>query len=429
MANNRLAFINGIILTGEENMTPIRNHILFTENDRIQAISPAQVSTEGFEVIDLKGAYLMPGMINLHVHIPATGKPKKKQTDARKLVRLLTSTALLRKVCYRMCASYVLPELLSGVTTIRAVGGVLDFDSRLRDDINAGKLPGPRILAANMAISVPGGHMAGSLAYEAHSAQEAAELVGKIAEGHPDLIKLMITGGVLDAVKRGEPGELKMPAEYVRAACDAAHRLGLKVAAHVESPEGIKVALRNGVDTIEHGAQPDEEMIRLFKESGAVLVNTISPALPFALFERELIGATEVQQYNGKVLFNGIINCVRECLKAGIPVGLGTDTGCPYITHYDMWREVYYLQKYAGVSNEFALCSATLGNARIIGMENEIGSLSAGKCADLIVTEENPLEDLKALRHVSMVVSRGRIVDVSGLRKYPECERQLDRYL
>ncbi|MBR5048154.1 MAG: amidohydrolase family protein, partial [Erysipelotrichaceae bacterium] len=106
-----------------------------------------------------------------------------------------------------------------------------------------------------------------------------------------------------------------------------------------------------------------------------------------------------------------------------------TDTGCPYITHYDMWREVYYLQKYAGVSNEFALYSATLGNARIIGMENEIGSLAAGKCADLIVTEENPLEDLKALRHVSMVVSRGRIVDVSGLRKYPECERQLDRYL
>ncbi|MCR5576556.1 MAG: amidohydrolase family protein [Oscillospiraceae bacterium] len=429
MKNSKLAFINGVILSGEEGMEPLRGHILFTNGDRIEAIRPDGADTAGYQVIDLAGAALMPGLINLHVHIPATGKPKKKQTDAKKLVKLLTSNALMRKICYGMCGKYVRPQLLSGVTTIRAVGGVQDMDSRLRDEIAAGKRVGPRILAANMAVSVPGGHMAGSLAYEAHSAQEAAAFVRKIAEDRPDLIKLMITGGVLDATKRGEPGELKMPPDYVRAACDEAHRLGLKVAAHVESPEGVKVALENGVDTIEHGAKPDAEMIALFKERGAALVATISPALPFALFDRSLIGATEVQQYNGNIVFEGIIDCAKACLEAGVPVGLGTDTGCPYITHYDMWREVNYFQKYCGVSNAFALYTATLGNAKIVGLDKELGSLAPGKCADLIVTVRDPLEDLTALRDVSMVVSRGEIVDISGLKKYPDCEKELDKYL
>ena len=429
MKKNRYAFTNGLILTGEEGMEPIRGQILFTDGDRIEALRPDGASTDGYEVIDLAGAAIMPGLINLHVHIPATGKPKKKQTDAKKLVRILTANALLRSVCYGMCAKYVKPQLLSGVTTIRAVGGVQDMDSRLRDEIAAGKRVGPRILAANMAVSVPGGHMAGSLAYEAHSAEEAAAFVRKIAAEKPDLIKLMITGGVLDAEKKGEPGELKMPADYVKAACDEAHRLGLKVAAHVESPEGVRIALQNGVDTIEHGAKPDDEILTLFKERGAALVATLSPALPFALFDRALIGASEVQQFNGNIVFEGIIACAKACLAAGVPVGLGTDTGCPYITHYDMWRELNYFHKYCGVSNAFALYTATLGNARIVGLDKELGSIAPGKCADLIVTVRNPLDDLTALRDVSMVVSKGEIVDISGLKKYPDCEKELDKYI
>ena len=239
----------------------------------------------------------------------------------------------------------------------------------------------------------------------------------------------MITGGVLDATKKGEPGEMKMPADYVKAACDEAHRLGLPVAAHVESTEGVKVALENGVDTIEHGAKPDDEMIGLFKARSASHIATISPALPFALFDRSIIGATEVQQYNGRIVFDGIIDCAKACLENGIPVGLGTDTGCPYITHYDMWREVYYFHTYCGVSNAFALHTATLGNAEILGMEDELGSIAPGKCADLIVTAANPLDDLKALRNVSMVVARGEIVDISGLKKYPAVEHELDKFL
>ena len=165
-----------------------------------------------------------------------------------------------------------------------------------------------------------------------------AALVRKIAEDKPDLIKLMITGGVLDAKSKGEPGELKMPPEVVKAACDQAHALGLPVAAHVESPQGVRVALEGGVDTIEHGAKPDEEILRLFKERHACHIATISPALPYAIFDRSVTGASETEQYNGKLVMDGIIDCAKACLKNGIPVGLGTDTGCPYITHYDMWR-------------------------------------------------------------------------------------------
>ena len=231
----------------------------------------------------------------------------------------------MRKIMDKICEGYMKTELYSGVTTLRGVGGVEDVDSRLRDRIERNEVPGPRILAANMAVSVPGGHMAGSLAYEATSAEEAVMYVEKIASENPDLIKLMITGGVLDAKVKGEPGELKMPPEYVKAACDAAHARGLMVAAHVESPEGVKVALQNGVDTIEHGAKPDEEMIALFKERGAALVATLSPALPYALFDREISGASEMEQYNGDVVFQGIIDCAFEEAGSMILLDYKTD--------------------------------------------------------------------------------------------------------
>ena len=362
----RYAFVNGIILDGSKDMQPVAGKAILTDGDRITGITSELSDLQGYEIADLNGAYIMPGLINLHVHIPGSGKPKKKPVDAQKVVNLITTNAVTREIGYNMTSRYVLPALYSGVTTIRSVGGVEDFDSRLRDDIAAGKKKGPRILAGNMAVSVPNGHMAGSLAYIAHSAEEAVEFVRKIAEDGPDLIKLMITGGVYDATVKGEPGVLRMPAEYVKAACDEAHKLGFHVAAHAESPEGIKIALRNGVDTIEHGAKPDDEMMALFKETGSALVATLSPALPFAYFDRELLGTTEVQQYNGKVVFDGIVDCAKACMESGVPVGLGTDTGCPYTTHYDMWRELYYFHKYCGASNSFALHTATLVNAGMV---------------------------------------------------------------
>ena len=425
----KYALTNGVILSGREDMEPVTGQAILVEGERIAAIVPQGELPAGYELVDLGGRYVMPGLINLHIHLPATGKPKKKESDPKKLVRLMTSNGLMRAVLTAICRGSVETQLRSGVTTVRTVGGVLDVDAAIRDEINSGKRVGPRILAANEAVSVPGGHMAGSLAYEAHSAEEARALVEKIAAGKPDLIKLMITGGVLDATVKGEPGVLKMPPEYVRAACEAAHAHGLKVAAHVESPEGVRVALENGVDTIEHGAEPDETILELFRQRGAALVATLSPALPYALFDRSVSHASELAQYNGKVVFDGIIDCAKACLANGIPVGLGTDTGCPFITHYDMWRELNYFHKYCGVSTRFALYTATLRNAEIAGVAAETGSIEVGKCADLIVTDGDPLADLTTLRSVHLVMARGHLLREPKVKKYAAVEQELDRYL
>lgn len=426
----KVAYINGIILNGSEDMRPQKGMMILTDGEKIESVVPQTAKVpEGYQQVDLNGRYIMPGLINMHLHLPASGRPKKKEEDNVKKVRLLTGNALFRRIVRSMCERYAKTQLMSGVTTIRTMGGVLDIDSQIRDRIDQGKITGPRILAADMAVSVEGGHMAHSLAYAAHSQDEARSLVRKILKGRPDVIKLMITGGVLDAKAKGEPGELKMPAEYVKAACDEAHRAGLKVAAHVESTEGVRCALKNGVDTIEHGAVPDQEIIELFKERGACQIATISPALPFALFDRSISGVSEVAQYNGKIVFDGIIECARTCLENGIPVGLGTDTGCPYITHYDMWRELNYYHKYCGVSRSFALYTATKLNARLAGIGDVTGSIEEGKCADFVVTRENPLEDLQALRNIDMVVARGHIIRHPKVKKMPEVERQLDKFL
>lgn len=428
--NMKRAFTNLMLLDGSEHMTPRRGQAVLVDDDRIAAVLPERdCSLEGFEVIDLGGQYLMPGLINLHVHIPAGGKPSKKPMDAKKSVKLATSNALTRKYIEYMYKSYCRTELLSGVTTFRSVGGIENYDTWIRDRIAAGKAVGPRILAGNMAVSVPEGHMAGSLAYEATTPAEAAAYVRKIAADKPDLIKLMVTGGVLDATVKGEPGVLKMEPALVKSACDEAHRLGFQVAAHVESPQGMRVALENGVDTIEHGAKPDAEIIRLFRETGAIHVATLSPALPYALFDPEVSHVSETERFNGEVVFRGIVDCAKQCLANDIPVGLGTDTGCPYVTHYDMWRELQYFHKCCGVPNSFALYTATKRNAEIAGIGDVTGSIQAGRCADFIVCARNPLEDLTVLRNLSMVVARGTVIRNPKIKKMPQVEAELDKFM
>ena len=427
--NKRYALTNCVILDGSEHMEPQTGKAVCIDGEKIAEITDAQHIPAGYETVDLGGRYALPGLINMHVHLPASGKPKKKASDPKKLVKLITSCGLMNKIGVNLCEGYAETELLSGVTTIRTVGGVADYDTRIRDLAAAGKILAPRVLASNMAVSVPGGHMAGSLAYEAHTAAEAAAFVEKIAGDKPDLIKLMITGGVLDAEVVGEPGVLRMPPALVKAACDKAHSLGMLVAAHVESPEGVIVALQNGVDSIEHGAQPTQEMLDLFKARGAFQISTISPALPYALFDRSISHATYEQQENGKIVFDGIIALAKANLASGVPVGLGTDVGCPYITHYDMWRELNHFVKCCGVTPAFALYSATKLNARLAGIGDVTGSIEAGKQADLIVCTDDPLKSPSALRTLDMVVKGGYRIDKPQVKKMPEVERELDNFL
>lgn len=431
----KYVFTNGKILNGTKDMQVQEGQVILVENERITEILPAEeagkrnLKASGYEEIDLQGKYILPGLINMHVHLAGNGKPQKKQRDNEALVKKIMSNGLTKAIAYHMVCGFAKDELYSGVTTIRTVGGLGDFDTRLRDDIAAGKKPGPRILAANEGISVPGGHMAGSVAIAAGSIEEALQHLEIAKAQKVDLVKLMITGGVLDAKEKGVPGELKMAPEMVKAVCDKAHAMGYKVAAHVESPKGVKVALQNGVDSIEHGAKADEEMIALFKEHNAFLCTTLSPALPYALFDRSITNASEVEQFNGNVVFEGIIDCAKAAIANDIPVVLGNDVGCPWITQYDFWRELYYFHKYVGVSNTFALYTATCRGAEMAGIGDITGTLDPGKCADMIVVEKNPLEDIRALRNVDMVVSRGKVLRSPKVKKKQIVETELDKFL
>ena len=431
----KYVFTNGKILNGTKDMQVQEGQVILVENERITELLPAEeagkrnLTASGYEEIDLQGKYILPGLINMHVHLAGNGKPQKKQRDNEALVKKIMSNGLTKAIAYNMVCGFAKDELYSGVTTIRTVGGLGDFDTRLRDDIAAGKKPGPRILAANEGISVPGGHMAGSVAIAADSVEEALQHLETSKTQKVDLVKLMITGGVLDAKEKGVPGELKMAPEMVKAVCDKAHTMGYMVAAHVESPEGVKVALKNGVGSIEHGAKADEEMISLFKEHNAFLCTTLSPALPYALFDRSITNTSEVEQFNGNVVFEGIIDCAKAAIANDIPVVLGNDVGCPWITQYDFWRELYYFHKYVGVSNAFALYTATCRGAEMAGIGDITGTLEPGKCADMIVVEKNPLEDLRVLRNVDMVIAQGKVIRAPKVKKKQIVETELDKFL
>lgn len=426
----KYAIINGKILNGKKDMSAEEGLCVLVDGEKISKILPLrEANTEGYKIIDLNGKYLMPGLINMHVHLAGNGKPQKKQRDNEKLVKTIMSTALTRAIAYKMVSGFAKTELMSGVTTIRTVGGLADFDTKLRDDILKGKKAGPRIIAANQGISVPGGHMAGSVAIAARSVDEALEILEKGKSEGIDIVKLMITGGVLDAKEKGVPGELKMPPETVKAICEKAHAEGYKVAAHVESTEGVKVALENGVDSIEHGAKPTGEIIELFKKRHAFLCTTISPALPYALFDRSVSNASDIEKYNGKIVFEGIIACAKAAIENDIPVVLGNDVGCPWITQYDFWRELYYFHKYVGVTNAFALYSATSLGAEMAGIGSETGTIEEGKFADMIVTAKNPLDDLRALRRIETVIARGKVYDKPKVKINKRVERELDKYL
>ena len=419
----RYVITNAKLLNGHRDMHVEEGKYIYVSDGKIEKITKSLQG--GYDIVDLEGKYILPGLINMHVHLAGNGAHSGKQKDNKKTVDFLFSNPVTRAIAYQMVCNFAKLELYGGVTTIRTVGGLKDLDTRLRNEIKAGKKIGPTILAANEGITVEGGHMAGSVARVARNNEEAKRFVEASYAQGVDLVKLMITGGVLDAKEKGVPGEMKMPEDMIQTICKKAHQLGLLTSAHVESTEGVKAALRNGVDSIEHGAKPDQEMMELFKEKKAFLITTLSPALPFALFDPSVSKVDDTQLFNGKMVFDGIVECSKAALENHIPVGLGNDVGCPWITQYDFYRELVYFHKYVGVTNEFAIYTATLQNAILAGISDITGSIDAGKQADMIVVKENPLDDLNALKNIELVFTKGKMVH-PRIKRDKEIEQRLD---
>ena len=413
------------ILDGNKDMSIKENMMLVIEDGKIISI---EKNNDDLDAVDLNGRYLIPGLINLHVHTPGSGFPKKKQSDSRKLAKLVMSNPITRLVGLKICESSVKTQLLSGTTTIRTVGGLGSFDSIMRDKVKDNKLLGPRIISCDQAVTIPGGHMEGSVAYGAKSDEDFVSFIKNTAK-KADWIKIMITGGVLDASKKGEPGEMKMNEKQVKLCCDTAHSLGKKICAHVESTKGIEVALKCGVDSIEHGSYIDDELLKQFKDNNAVLVETLSPAIPLAKFDCEVTGGNDIQQYNSQYLLDGIIDATKKCIKNGVKVGTGTDTVCPFITHYDMWRELEYLHYLCDIDRKDCLYLATLNNAKILGIDDITGSIDEGKLAEFMILDNNPLDSFETIRNPYLVYFNDKEYLNPKVKKSLLAEEYLDNYL
>ena len=415
---------NANIFDGKNNENIQKNMMVIIEDGKIKDIKQSNDDIgEDYKVIDLKGQYLLPGLINLHAHLFGTGKPSKALGggSGQKLLVKFVNTSLGKPVIDSMVKKHVTSALNSGVTTIRSSGDFCFSDVRIRDKINSGEIivPGP-------AITCVGGHGDGTFAVSNDDPNTLAEYVKSHKDKGVDYIKICVTGGVMDAKKKGEPGEVKMTIEQTKAVCDMAHRLGLKVASHTESSNGIEVALAGGVDTVEHGSFLDENLVQKFKENNSAFIVTTSPALPLVKLSPNITKLNEMCVYNSNVILDGMVKGAKEALKNNIPVGLGTDASCPLVTPYDMWREVYYFAEFYGVSNAFAIHTATLKNAQILGIDDITGSIDVGKQADLIVVKENPLENIKSLRKVNMVMVGGKLIESPKYERHEQIDEWLD---
>lgn len=416
----------------EKNMT-----VLVNEQGLIQGIGKSSelAIPSHYEVIDLSGKYVMPGLINAHVHLFADGKPFSLSVGEGMLQfaydRIL-NTKFGKKVLKKRMKRNALTALHAGVTTMRSVGEFFYTDVKLRDEINNGEFVGPNLLVSGFFLSVTGGHGAPFLALVGDSPWEARRNVRLNVKNGVDLIKICVTGGVTDAKMVGEAGRLQMTVEEVAAICEEAHKIGLRVAAHVESTEGVRVALKGGVDTIEHGSEMDDEIISLFKNNPnalngyTALIPTFLAAYPSALLDTSVTKVSATVKENARLVYTSMLKGVKQAIDNGITIGLGTDAAMSYVTHYDMWREMDYYINQTNLSNRHLIDMVTRTNAKILGIEDVTGTVDIGKQADLIVLDQSPLENIEALSDVRMVMVKGNLIQSPSVTRIQQVDDVLN---
>ncbi len=403
---------------------------LYVKNGVIEAIG--EVTAENVKRYDMQGSYVCPGLVNLHVHLFGTGKPSKVLGGGKLqkvLIKFVKGTWLGRKIVDMLVAGGAKTELLSGCTTIRTVGDFVYSDVRLRNKVNAGKKVGPRMLVSGPAITAPGGHGDGTFSLSAESEEDLRELVRQNVECGVDFIKICVTGGVMDAKKIGEPGELKMTLEQTKAVCDEAHKFGKIVASHTESSNGVHVAVLGGVDTIEHGSPFENEDMQEHIANNGAMVITFSPAVPLANISPKITKLNEMAVYNTKYLIKEMVKGAKQCMQKGENLGMGTDASCPFASQYAMPNEVFMFSKFLETTNAYALTTATKTNAEIARLGDVTGTLEIGKSADLIVMKENPLEDLTALTRLQTVICRGKIYNKPRAKHNKQIDREMSKIL
>ncbi len=379
---------------------------IIVRDGRIAEIRRSGASADsGAAIIDLSDKTVMPGLIDLHVHL--TGDPggdywKRATEPAEWGVVVGAKNAWV--------------TAKAGFTTVREAGSSQYSAFSLRRGTAEGLIPGPRIIAAGPPLAIVGGHgdTTGftedvnellASGYSCTGAVECAENVRRASRAGSDIIKITATGGVLSQQGRGL--EAHFTDAEMRSIADTAHSLGLKVMAHAHGARGIEAAARAGIDTIDHATFADDAALRVMKANGTVMVPTLMAFKGVA----EGLGKgiyTPVVEAKIRETLGSVGKAVTAAKKMGVPVGFGTDAG---VFPHGRNAEELQLMVNAGLTNREALASATTIAADTLDMGNEIGRIAVGYSADLIAFDGNPLDDVRVLEKIDWVMVRGRVID------------------
>ncbi len=389
---------------------PVNRQSIVIRSGRIDQIvdgyvTPSDLGVDA-EVINLRDKFVLPGLIDMHVHITSQLGPDSRN-DA---LYVTTSMKALRG------AHYAGTTLRAGFTTVRDLGAEPEAIFALRDAINQGLIDGPTIVAAGSAIAATGGHgdVDGYKAellelwtpnsicdgpYDCRSAVRQAVKFGS------DWVKITATGGVLSDTGTGL-GKQLTDDELVET-MNTAHSLGVKVAAHAHGTDGINAALRAGVDSIDHGTFLDEESIELFLETGAYLVPTLSPAIKIPESMEGNPFYTDDIKAKANAAGAAAMDNIRRAYLAGVNIAFGTDTG---VTAHGLNADEFAYMVRLGMSEMEAIHAATMSAATLLSQSDVIGSIEVGKRADIIATDRSPLEDITELERVSTVIKAGKLI-------------------
>ena len=381
----------------------LAGQVIVIEGDKITSVGPAAETkpAPGDSVIDLPNATVLPGLIDAHTHL--TSNP---QFGYDALAISVPRSALIGAHNARI-------TLEAGFTTVRNVGADGYSDVALRDAINAGDVPGPRMLVSGPPLGITGGHCDNDLLpYEYHAVgdgvadgvEQVQHKVREVIKYGADLIKVCATGGVLS--KGDDPNASQYTLEEMKAIVADAHRLGRKVAAHAHGAQGVIWASEAGVDSVEHGHLMNDEAIATLKKNGTYLV----PTLYLMDWNRENAAKANLPDFAQKkmamVSAQGKQN-IKKAFEAGVKIAMGTDAAV-----YPHGLNAHELAVYVslGMTPLQAIQTATINDADLLGWTDKIGTIETGKWADIIAVDGDPLQDITTLQHVRFVMKGGEVV-------------------
>lgn len=390
-----MKLINARLIDGAGS-APIDNVTLIL-NERVQDIAAdGRLADHPDPVLDLGGRTVIPGLINAHVHLTfddGAPDPFKALRDEPPAVTAIRVASRARRM------------LEAGITTARDLGGVNYIELAARDLIKSGGIPGPRLFCAGKQITMTGGQ-GWLIGRECDGPDEVRKAAREQIKAGADLVKLMATGGVL--TPGVEPGAVQLGEDELRAGVIEAQKASRRTSAHAQGTEGVKAAVRAGVNTIEHGVFLDDEAVAMMKERDVIFVPTLTPPYRITQAGRERGIPQFVMDKMSKVNAANTLS-FQLAWRAGVIIAAGNDGGTPFNPHDDMATELRLMIE-AGVPPLDAIRAGTWGSARALGLEGETGTIERGKWADLVVLDGDPLTDITALSRVACVLQRGKVV-------------------